>query len=124
MTVKEVADQLVAYCRKGDFEGAMSELYHPEIESFEPEGTPSPYVKGMDGVKRKSEMFESMVEEMHGMEVSDPIVADSFFSCAMTMDVTFKGAPRSKMTEICVYGVEDGKIVREQFFFTPAPQEA
>ena len=60
-----------------------------------------------------------MVEAFHGMEVSDHFVADQFFSCSMKMDVTFKGAPRSTMEEICLYQVDNGKIIREEFFFTP-----
>ena len=31
--------------------------------------------------------------------------------------VTIKGAGRTKMDEIAVYEVKDGKIVKEQFFF-------
>jgi hypothetical protein len=31
--------------------------------------------------------------------------------------VTFKGAGRRMLEEICVYEVNDGKIVREQFYF-------
>ncbi|MEM7382685.1 MAG: SnoaL-like domain-containing protein [Bacteroidota bacterium] len=41
----------------------------------------------------------------------------------MEMDVTFKGAPRTKMSEICLYKVENGKIVWEEFFFTPMNPE-
>jgi hypothetical protein len=63
-----------------------------------------------------------MLEEFHGMEVSEPIVADNFFSCSMKMDVTFKGGPRTTMEEICLYQVVDGKISQEEFFFTPGPQ--
>jgi ketosteroid isomerase-like protein len=33
------------------------------------------------------------------------------------MDVTMKGQGRMKMDEIAVYGVKDGKIVSEQFFY-------
>jgi hypothetical protein len=32
------------------------------------------------------------------------------------MDVTMKGQERSKIAEICVYEVKDGKIISEQFF--------
>jgi hypothetical protein len=35
----------------------------------------------------------------------------------MGMDVTMKGQGRSKMDEIAVYEVKDGKIVKEQFFY-------
>jgi hypothetical protein len=35
----------------------------------------------------------------------------------MGMEVTMKGAGRVDMHEICVYKVENGKIVKEQFFY-------
>lgn len=119
MTTQEVATKLVAYCRQGQFENAMSELYSPLIVSVEPDGAPVKEVKGIEAVIEKGKNFNEMVESFHGMEVSDPVVADNFFSCAMKMDVTFKGAPRMEMEEICLYQVSDGKIVREEFFFTP-----
>ncbi len=122
MTTKEVANKLVNYCRQGQFAEAMQELYAPQIVSIEPDGAPVKVTEGIEAVIAKGQHFNDMVEEMHGMEISDAIVADNFFSCSMKMDVTFKGAPRSTMEEICLYQVADGKIVREEFFFTPMPQ--
>ncbi|MEO1010632.1 MAG: nuclear transport factor 2 family protein [Bacteroidota bacterium] len=119
MTTQEVADKLVGYCRKGQFEEATKALYHNDIVSLEPQGSPAVETRGLKAVLQKAEQFNNMVEEMHGMEISDPLVADNFFSCTMKMDVTFKGAPRSTMEEVCVYQVNDGKIVKEEFFFTP-----
>jgi hypothetical protein len=122
MNTQEVANKLVRYCRNMEFENAMNELYSNDIVSIEPKGSPAEEVRGIEAVRQKGEQFEQMVEAMHGVEVSEPLVADNFFSCTMKMDVTFKGAPRSTMEEVCIYQVADGKIVREQFFFTPMPQ--
>lgn len=119
MTTKEVAEKLVGYCKQGQFEEAVKVLYADNIVSVEPDGTPVKIVEGIEGVIKKGQQFNDMVEEFHSMEVSDPIVADQFFSCSMKMDVTFKGAPRSTMEEICLYQVKNGKIIREEFFFTP-----
>jgi hypothetical protein len=58
-----------------------------------------------------------MLEAYHGGTVSDPLVADNFFTVAMTMDATFKGMGRRLDSEICLYEVQDGKIVKEPFFF-------
>jgi hypothetical protein len=119
MTTKEVANKLVGYCRNGEFENAMTELYSNEIVSVEPEGAPVKVVEGIEGVVAKGKQFNDMVEEFHGIEVSDPVVADNFFSVAMKMDVTYKGAPRGIMEEVALYKVKDGKIVHEEFFYTP-----
>ena len=71
--------------------------------------------KGLKAILAKADKFDSMVEKMHSMEVSDPIVADNSFACTMTMDVTMKERGRMHMAELCVYEVKDGKIVKEQF---------
>ena len=55
--------------------------------------------------------------EFHSSEIGDPIVGDNHFSCIMTSDVTFKEGGRVNFSEVCVYKVEDGKIVLEQFFY-------
>lgn len=122
MNTNEVANRLVELCRQGQFETAVKELYSENIVSIEPDGAPVKEIVGLEGVIQKGQNFNEMVEEFHGIEVSDPVVADSFFSCSMKMDVTFKGAPRSSMEEVCLYKVDNGKIVREEFFFTPMQQ--
>jgi len=119
MTTKEVAEKLVNYCKQGQFAEAVQNLYGENIVSIEPDGAPVKETKGFDAVVAKGQQFFNMVEEMHGVEISEPLVADNFFACTMKMDVTFKGAPRTNMEEICLYNVENGKIVKEEFFFTP-----
>ena len=125
MTTQEVANRLVTLCREGKYEQAVKELYSPEIVSVEPEGAPNRIVKGLSAVAEKGAKFESMVEKVNSSVVSDPIVAENFFSCAMLMNLQMKGAPVAiNMDEVCVYTVNDGKIVREEFFYTPQPQGA
>lgn len=122
MTTQEIADKLVGYCRTGQFDTAMNELYGKNIVSIEPKGAPMEKVEGFEAVMQKAEFFNNMVAEFHGNEVSDPIVADNFFSCRMKMDATFKEGGRQSMEEICLYQVADGKIVKEEFFYSPSPQ--
>ena len=119
MSTQEVANKLVEYCRTGQFTQAQDELYAENCKSIEPEGTQFPSVTGMDAIKQKAQQWEGMVEEVHSSETSDPIVAGNFFAVTMKNDVTFKGAGRMTMEEISVYEVKDGKVVSEQFFFTP-----
>jgi len=119
MNTQEVANQLVALCRQGKNMEAVNTLYSDKIVSVEPAGAPVEITEGLDAVKAKSQNFYEMVEEIHGGTVSDPIVVGNHFTVNMGMDLTMKGAGRSEMNEICVYEVNDGKIVREQFFFTP-----
>jgi hypothetical protein len=117
MTTNEIAERLVMYCRKSDYETAQKELYANDAVSIEPYETPafSKETKGLPAIIEKGKKFESMVEQMHSLSVSDPLVAGSSFACTMQMDVTMKGQGRMNMTELCVYDVKDGKIVSEQF---------
>ncbi|MDX2304592.1 MAG: nuclear transport factor 2 family protein [Microscillaceae bacterium] len=122
MTVQEIAQELVDLCRQGKFMEAQEKLYSPNTRSIEPEGTPGNDVRGMDALKAKDKMFNSMFE-VHSIDVSDPIVAGNFFTLRMTLDTTMKeSGQRVPMEEIAVYEVNDGKIVLEQFFY-PAQQQ-
>ncbi|MFK7899184.1 MAG: SnoaL-like domain-containing protein [Cyclobacteriaceae bacterium] len=119
MTTQEVANKLVTYCREGKWEEAQKELYSQDIVSIEMEGQGFPAKsEGMDAIKAKGEKWEGMVEEFHGMEVSEPVVAGDHFSCSMVMDLKMKGRERAKDEEIALYKVKDGKIVSEQFFYS------
>lgn len=118
MTTKQIADRLVGLCRKGDFETAQSELFAEDVVSIEPYATPEfeKETKGKQAVKEKGDKWNSMVEAMHAVEVSEPIVADNSFACSMCMHVTMKEKGEMDMTELCIYKVKDGKVVEEQFF--------
>jgi limonene-1,2-epoxide hydrolase len=74
-------------------------------------------VKGLPAILEKGHQFGAMVEEVHANHVSDAVVAGSWFSVSMLLDVTMKGRGRVHMKEICVYRVHDGKITHEKFFF-------
>ena len=50
--------------------------------------------------------------------MSQPVVADNWFSVRFDIDSTHKpSGQRSQMSEIGVFQVADGKIVKEQFFY-------
>ncbi len=117
MTTQEVANRLVELCRQGKGDQAQQELYAPNIVSNEPQGTPNAKVEGLEAVQAKGQQWYSMLEEFHGSEVSDPLVAGDHFTITMKNDVTFKQGGRIKIEEVCVYQVKDGKVVWEQFHY-------
>ncbi len=119
MTTKQVADRLVEICRAGKIPDALNELYAEDAVSIEPNDSMGPpETKGLDAIKKKGEMFNSMLEEFHGSTISDPVVAGDYFAISWDMDAKMKGHERMMMSEICVYKVKDGKIVSEEFFFS------
>lgn len=122
MTVENVANELVKLCREGKWDDAQANLYADNARSIEPHGEPLE-VQGREALNQKGEWFNNTFE-VHTCEVSDPVIADNFFTCTMTLDSTHKeSGMRNKSSEVCVYEVQDGKIVLEQFFYAAPPAE-
>jgi hypothetical protein len=118
MTTQEVASRLVELCRQGKMQDVLKELFAAKAVSIEPNDSMGPkVVSGLPGIIEKSKLFDSMVETFHDAKISDPLIAGDYFSLSWWVDATMKGRGRMQMQEICVYKVEDGKIVSEQFFF-------
>ncbi len=117
--VETLAHDLVSKCRLGQFEEAKHAHYAPtivSIEATEMPGFPSE-IHGLDAVIAKGQHWAANTE-VHQMAVSDPLVAGAQFAVKFTMDVTCKMTnQRNVMEEIGLYHVENGKIVREQFFY-------
>ena len=118
MTTQEIANRLVELCRQGDFEKAQADLFADDVVSLEQSASQAfeKETKGIAAIKEKGEKWNSMVEEMKSMTVSDPLLAANSFAVTMHMNVVMKGAGPMDMTELCVYKVKDGKIASEEFF--------
>lgn len=120
MNTEAIAKRLVDLCRAGNYDQAQSELYADDAISIEPDGRPPGALgnaHGLSEIREKGKKFSESIEAVHSSSVSDALVAGHWFSVTMAMDVTMKGRGRFSMSEVCVYGVRDGKIVHEQFFY-------
>jgi hypothetical protein len=118
MTTQQTADRLVELARQGKIEDILKELFSQDAVSTEPNDSMGPpVVNGLPAIIKKSELFNSMVEVFHGAKISDPVVSRDYFSISWWIDTTMKGQGRMQMDEICVYKVQNGKIVSEQFFY-------
>ena len=120
MTTQEIANQLISLCSQGKNLEAINTLYSADIVSVEASAPPdgSRETKGLPAVLGKSEWWVSN-HEIHSANVAGPLVAGSHFCVNFTYEVTFKPtAKRFVMTELAVYQVADGKIVREEFFYS------
>jgi hypothetical protein len=118
MTTPQIAARLAELCRQGQYETAQKELYADDAVSIEPQASPAfdKETKGLKAILEKGHKFESMVEEMHGGSISEPLVSGNAIAFTLSMDITMKGRQRETMKELCVYTVKEGKIVSEQFF--------
>ena len=74
-------------------------------------------ISGIAAVRAKNEWWVSN-NEVHSSEVNSPFLGEGQFAVQHIYDFTPKGSgQRKRMTEMALYAVKDGKIVREQFFY-------
>ena len=93
MKTEEIASRLVALCREQKWETAQRELFSPNAVSIEPEATGGfdKETRGLPAIIEKGRKFVAMVEQVHSISVSDPLVAPNSFACTMRLDMTMKG---------------------------------
>jgi ketosteroid isomerase-like protein len=114
-----VAQELVALCREGRNLDAVNKLYSPKIVSTEPIGdeTMPAEMSGIEAIRQKHQWWEEN-NVVHSMEVNGPFLGNDQFAVQYTFDTTFKPTgERNQLTEMALYTVKDGKIVRERFFY-------
>jgi ketosteroid isomerase-like protein len=121
-STEAIAHQLVALCRQGRNLDAVNTLYSPKIVSIESSGSPEmpAEMSGLDAIRGKHQWWEDN-NEVHSADVKGPFIGEGQFAVQFTFDSTFKPTgQRTSMTEMALYTVKDGKIVREEFFYNPA----
>ena len=118
MTTREIANRLVELCSKGQFEAAQRELLAEDAVNIEPHDTPDfpKETRGLQNVIDKGHKFQSMIETVHSISMSEPLCTDGAIAVVLHMDLTMKERGHTNMAELCVYTVKDGKIVSEQFY--------
>ncbi|MBA3496097.1 MAG: nuclear transport factor 2 family protein [Gemmatimonadales bacterium] len=114
-----LAQELVTLCRAGRHLDAVETLYSPNIVSVESAGTEAmpAEMSGIDAIRGKQQWWAENFE-VHDSKVNGPFLAENQFAVQFEFDTTFKPTgERSRMTEMALYTVKDGKIVHEHFFY-------
>lgn len=115
----EVGRKLVDFCKHGDNMKAVEALYAADVESVE--AMPMPEAvgkKGIDMVLKKNQMWMDE-NEVHSVSVEGPFPLGDRFAVHYKFDATNrKSKERMKMEEVALYSVKNGKIVKEEFFYT------
>jgi limonene-1,2-epoxide hydrolase len=117
MNTEQVAQKVTELCTNQAWREAVDTLYSDDIVSVEAWGRDgaSPETHGIEGVRKKIDWWTNSME-VHDFKVSGPFVAHDRFVVKYDMDVTDKDSKkRFQMSEVGVYTVKDGKIVREEF---------
>jgi hypothetical protein len=117
MNTEEVAKRVVELVRKQAWYEALDALYDKDVVSVEAMGMTgeSPETRGKEGVRGKIDWWVNAME-VHSFDASEPFVAHDRFVVQYDADVTDKQSKqRRQMSEVGVYMVKNGKIVREEF---------
>lgn len=118
MSTQEIAIRLADLVGQGRFEAAQRELFAEDAVSIEAHATEqfARETKGLSAILEKGHKWQSMLEGVHSCSTSAPLVAGNAIAIMLAMDLTMKGRGRMQLAELCVYAVEQGKIISEQFF--------
>jgi hypothetical protein len=120
MNTTEIGKKYVALCREAKFDTCLQELYSKDavsVEAWAPPGVDR-IASGLPAIQAKGEAW-GRDHEIHRMELSDAFPLEHRFAVRFVFDVTNKPSNRRmSMEEIGVFTVENGKIVREEFFYS------
>ena len=117
----EIGKKLVSFCKEGENVKAINELYADEIVSLEamqsPEGG-GDKAQGIEAIRRKNKQWDESMQ-VHSMDVQGPFPLGDRFAVHFKFDATEKKTnKRMKMEEVGLYTVKNGKIIKEEFFYT------
>jgi hypothetical protein len=126
MTTMDIGKEVAALCKQGKNQEAIDRFYSSNIESVEPVAMPGmgQTQKGIQAIKGKNQWW---VENhlIHGGTVDGPYPHGDRFILRFKYDVTPKHTGnRMTMDETGLYTVQNGKIVKEEFFYSMSPPEA
>ncbi len=119
MNTIDIANRLVELCRLGKNEESLTTLFADDavsVEAVAPPGT-SAESKGLAALKGKGEWWRAN-HQIHSAVLTGPWPHGDRFVVGFEYDITFKptGA-RHTMSEVGLFTVANGKIIREEFFY-------
>jgi ketosteroid isomerase-like protein len=119
MTTLEIGKRYVSLCQQGKGDVCLDELFAKDAVSIEAAAMPGMdrITKGLDAIHAKSKGWQEN-HTVHSAEVSGPFPNDDRFAARFKFEVTNKpSGKRFTMEEIGMFTIQNGKIVREEFFY-------
>ena len=120
MNTLEIGQKMVELCREGKNDEAVNTLFSADIVSVEA-GAPAGQdatTKGIAGVRGKGKWWVDN-HTVHDAKAEGPWPHGDRFIVRFTYDVTFKpDNKRFTMEEAALYTVANGKVVKEEFFYS------
>lgn len=115
-TTQDVANDLVAMLKRGEFDASGEKYWAEDVVSLEPMEGDMARIQGKAGARAKGEWWAAN-HEVHDVLVEGPYVNGDQFVVRFKMDLTPKGGERMTLDEVGVYTIKDGKIAEERFFY-------
>ncbi|HKQ69782.1 MAG TPA: nuclear transport factor 2 family protein [Polyangiaceae bacterium] len=116
----EVGKKYVALCKEGKYDEIIELLFTKDAVSVEAGAPPGGEreAKGVDAIRGKGKWWADN-HVVHKSELTGPYPNDNRFAVRFVYDITHKPSQkRFTMDEIGLFTVENGKITREEFFYT------
>ena len=112
MDTKAVAQKVVELVRKQAWHEALNTLYDDNVVSSE---ATTPEADGKEAVRGKVDWWLDTFE-VHSFNASEPFVARDRFVVQYDAEISDKKTKEKRqLSEVGVYTVKNGKIVREEF---------
>lgn len=122
MGAMEIGTKIVEYCREGRNLEAINEFYAESVVSVESVDPPEGGSRTMDGIQAVREKNQWWMDnhEIHSAGVEGPFPhGDDKFAIIFDFDVTNKpSGHRMAMKEVGVFTMADGKVAKEEFFYS------
>lgn len=120
MNAAEIGKRYVALNKEGRHQEILDELFAENavsVEAWAPPGTDKT-ATGLPAIRAKGKAWGEQ-HEIHSAEVSGPYPNDNRFTVRFVYDVTNKPSNRRmNMDEVGLFTIENGKIVKEEFFYS------
>ena len=120
MNTREVAEEFTRLCKAGQFDEAGRKFWSEKVVSVEAMDGPMARCNGLQEVVAKGQWWNEN-HEIHSFETEGPFVNGDQFALRFEIDVRPKvgerAGQRTKMAEIGLYTVRDGKVVEERFLY-------
>jgi len=120
MSGTEIAKKYVALVKENQHDTILDTLFAKEAVSVEAGAPPGMErtAKGVDAIRAKGKWWSDN-HTVHKAEAFGPYPHDDRFAVRFVYDVTNKpSGKRFTMDEVGLFTVQNGKITREEFFYT------
>lgn len=116
MTATSISQKLIGLLRNQEFLKAYHELFSEDAESIDPINAKMGTIKGLAKLIELEKQFLTRVK-IRAIVISEAIHSGAYFSIRLFMNFDMDGK-ESSIDELCVYKINAGKIISQQFFIS------